>query len=145
MDFRAVALALADDVRALGGAVVTGHQVREVDERTNEVVVTTPLATITCRGVITCAGLWADVVAAGGRRDRERIVPFRGDYYTLRSDARAMVRGLIYPVTDPRFPFLGIHLTRRIDGAVWAGPNAVLALSRTAIGAGTSTCSTWPA
>ncbi len=131
VDFRAVALALADDVRALGGAVVTGHQVREVDERTNEVVVTTPLATITCRGVITCAGLWADVVAAGGRRDRERIVPFRGDYYTLRSDARAMVRGLIYPVTDPRFPFLGIHLTRRIDGAVWAGPNAVLALSRT--------------
>ena len=132
VDFRAVALSLADDVRGLGGTVLTGHAVQAVDEREREVVVTTPSATVSCRGVITCAGLWADVVAADSRhRDRERIVPFRGDYYLLRDDARAMVRGLIYPVTDPRFPFLGIHLTRRIDGAVWAGPNAVLALART--------------
>jgi L-2-hydroxyglutarate oxidase LhgO len=59
-----------------------------------------------------------------------RIVPFRGDYHTLTADARHLVRGLIYPVPDPRFPFLGIHFTRRIDGEVWAGPNAVLAFAR---------------
>ena len=59
-----------------------------------------------------------------------RIVPFRGDYYTLTADARPLVQGLIYPVADPRFPFLGIHLTKRIDGNVLAGPNAVLAFKR---------------
>ena len=61
----------------------------------------------------------------------ERIIPFRGDYYTLTPDAAPMVRGLVYPVPDPRFPFLGVHFTRRIDGEVWAGPNAVLAFART--------------
>jgi L-2-hydroxyglutarate oxidase LhgO len=84
---------------------------------------------------IACAGLHADRVAAmsGGRPARDgasRIVPFRGDYYTLMPDARGLVRGLIYPVPDPRFPFLGVHFTRRIDGEVWAGPNAVLAFAR---------------
>jgi L-2-hydroxyglutarate oxidase LhgO len=67
----------------------------------------------------------------GDDRDAPRIVPFRGDYYTLTPDARGLVRGLIYPVPDPRFPFLGVHFTRRIDGNVWAGPNAVLAFKRT--------------
>jgi L-2-hydroxyglutarate oxidase len=62
--------------------------------------------------------------------DSPRIVPFRGDYYTLDADAASLVNGLVYPVPDPRFPFLGVHLTRRIDGEVWAGPNAVLAFKR---------------
>jgi L-2-hydroxyglutarate oxidase LhgO len=66
-----------------------------------------------------------------GGAGTERIVPFRGDYYTLKPAARPLVRGLIYPVPDPRFPFLGIHLTRRVDGEVLAGPNAVLAFART--------------
>jgi L-2-hydroxyglutarate oxidase LhgO len=65
-----------------------------------------------------------------GDTGTERIVPFRGDYYTLSAEAGSLVRGLIYPVPDPRFPFLGIHFTRRHDGEVWAGPNAVLALAR---------------
>jgi L-2-hydroxyglutarate oxidase LhgO len=65
-----------------------------------------------------------------GSTDAPRIVPFRGDYYTLTEDARHLARGLIYPVPDPRFPFLGVHFTRRIDGEVWAGPNAVLAFAR---------------
>ena len=64
-------------------------------------------------------------------RAAPRIVPFRGDYYTFTPDARPLVRGLLYPVPDPRFPFLGVHFTKRIDGEVWAGPNAVLAFSRT--------------
>jgi L-2-hydroxyglutarate oxidase LhgO len=65
-----------------------------------------------------------------GAPDDPRIVPFRGDYYTLHPSARTLVRGLIYPVPDPRFPFLGVHFTKRIDGSVWAGPNAVLAFAR---------------
>jgi (S)-2-hydroxyglutarate dehydrogenase len=131
VDFRVVAEAFATDVRAMGGTVLTAQEVRLVREAEREVVVDTTSAQLTCSNVITCAGLWADVVAADPRRpDREKIVPFRGDYYVLRDDARRLVRGMIYPVADPRFPFLGIHITRRIDGAVWAGPNAVLALAR---------------
>ncbi len=131
VDYQAVALALAGEVHALGGAVRTGEEVRRIAERGSEVVVTTPSGSIACAAVVTCAGLWADAVTVDGAvRDRERIVPFRGDYWLLRPEARHLVRGLIYPVADPRFPFLGIHLTRRIDGAVWAGPNAVLALAR---------------
>jgi L-2-hydroxyglutarate oxidase LhgO len=94
-------------------------------------IVETVAGDVRARRLITCAGLWADEVAAmTGGGGPERIVPFRGDYYTLRADARDLVRGLIYPVPDPRFPFLGIHLTRRIDGEVLAGPNAVLAFAR---------------
>ena len=94
---------------------------------------TTKRGDIVARNVIACAGLQADRVSAmtGERgRDVPRIVPFRGDYYTLTPEARSLVRGLIYPVADPRFPFLGIHLTKRIDGNVLAGPNAVLAFAR---------------
>ncbi|HSP54301.1 MAG TPA: FAD-dependent oxidoreductase, partial [Dehalococcoidia bacterium] len=68
--------------------------------------------------------------AMGGAAGQERIIPFRGDYYTLTPGARRLVRGLIYPVPDPRFPFLGIHFTRTITGDVLAGPNAVLAFAR---------------
>jgi L-2-hydroxyglutarate oxidase LhgO len=82
--------------------------------------------------VVACSGLQSDRVAAltGSDPDGYRIVPFRGDYYTLKPEAASLVNGLIYPVPDPSFPFLGVHFTRRIDGAVWAGPNAVPALAR---------------
>src|SRR5262249_56258497 len=86
---------------------------------------------VVAKNVITCAGLQSDKVAAmTGDGGDERIVPFRGDYYTLTPDARYLCKGLIYPVPDPAFPFLGVHFTRRIDGEVWAGPNAVPALAR---------------
>jgi L-2-hydroxyglutarate oxidase LhgO len=131
VDYRAVALAYADDVRAGGGTIATDRPVTGLKELGDEVVVSTPLGEITATSVIACAGLWSDRVAAmTGDTGTERIVPFRGDYYRLTPDAAALVRGLIYPVPDPRFPFLGIHFTRRHDGAVWAGPNAVLALAR---------------
>ncbi len=91
----------------------------------------------TTRGIVeadravACAGLHSDRLARlAGAPAAPRIVPFRGDYYLLRPGRSDLVRGLIYPVPDPRFPFLGIHFTRRIDGAVWLGPNAVLALAR---------------
>lgn len=133
VDFRAVALAMADEVRSAGGVIETGCAVTGLGRRGREVVLSTSRGEVAARRVIACAGLHADRVArmsdADGT-DPPRILPFRGDYYTLTPDARGLVRGLIYPVSDPRFPFLGIHLTRRIDGAVLAGPNAVLAMAR---------------
>jgi L-2-hydroxyglutarate oxidase len=82
--------------------------------------------------LIACAGLQADRITTmtGDAAGQPRIVPFRGDFYTLKSEARHLVRGLIYPVPDPRLPFVGVHLTKRIDGNVLAGPNAVLAAAR---------------
>jgi L-2-hydroxyglutarate oxidase len=131
VDYRAVALAYADDIRAAGGEIETGRPVTGLREGSDSVVVSTAKGDIVAGSVIACAGLWSDRVAAmTGDTGTERIVPFRGDYYTLTADATDLVRGLIYPVPDPRFPFLGIHFTRRHDGAVWAGPNAVLALAR---------------
>jgi len=131
IDFRRVALAIASDLRGLGVSILTGRAVTALAERADEVIVSTPLGEVSAGLVVACAGLQADRVARfSGSRDGPRIVPFRGDYYTLTPDAQSLVRGLVYPVPDPRFPFLGVHFTKRIDGEVWAGPNAVLAFAR---------------
>ena len=133
VDFRRVAKSYADDVRAAGGSIETGREVTSIESRPNEIVLHTGGDDILARSVITCAGLWSDRVAAmtaGMDGAGPRIVPFRGDYYTLTPAARSLVNGLLYPVPDPSFPFLGVHFTRRIDGEVWAGPNAVLAFAR---------------
>lgn len=132
VDFHRVALAYADDLRAMGATIELGRSVTAISSVTDGLVVGTPDAEYRARTAIVCAGLWADRVArlTDALDDGPHIVPFRGDYYTLTEDARPLVNGLIYPVPDPRFPFLGVHFTRRIDGNVWAGPNAVLALSR---------------
>jgi L-2-hydroxyglutarate oxidase len=131
IDFRRVALAIADEIRSSGAAIHLGRRVTAISERPGEIVVETTTGPIVAQHLIVCAGLQADRLAAmAGTTDAPRIVPFRGDYYTLTPDARALVRGLVYPVPDPRFPFLGVHYTRRIDGEVWAGPNAVLAFAR---------------
>jgi (S)-2-hydroxyglutarate dehydrogenase len=131
VDFRAVANAYADDIRAAGGTIETSRALTGLRERDGDVIAETTRGDIVADRIIACAGLWSDRVAAmTGDDGSERIVPFRGDYYRLTPDARSLVRGLIYPVPDPQFPFLGIHFTRRHDGAVWAGPNAVLALAR---------------
>jgi len=131
IDFRRVALAIADDLRAAGVDIRTGHAVSAIDVRSSEVVVSAAQGEVTSRIVVTCAGLQADRVAAlTGDRSGPSILPFRGDYYTLSAEAAGLVRGLIYPVPDPRFPFLGVHFTKRIDGSVIAGPNAVLAFAR---------------
>lgn len=133
-DFARVTRAFADDVRSRGGAIELARPVTSIERRRGALVLATPRGPVEARSVIACAGLWADRVAAltGDRTpDSPRIVPFRGDYYTLSPEAAQLVNGLVYPVPDPRFPFLGVHLTRRIDGRVWAGPNAVLAFRRT--------------
>ena len=132
VDFSAVARQYALDLRAAGGEVHTGSEVRRVRLLTDRVVLETSGGKLETGRVITCAGLHADRVArlSGGPKE-PRIVPFRGDYWQLRPQARHLCRNLIYPVPDPAFPFLGVHGTRRIGtGEVWLGPNAVLALSR---------------
>jgi L-2-hydroxyglutarate oxidase LhgO len=131
VDFRRVALAMADELRARGGRVLLGHRVTGIRRAGDKLVVETAHGDVLASNLITCAGLQSDRVAAmTGAPERMRIVPFRGDYCALRPSARELVRGLIYPVPDPALPFLGVHLTRRIDGEVWAGPNAVLAFAR---------------
>jgi (S)-2-hydroxyglutarate dehydrogenase len=133
-DFAVVTRAYADDVRARGGAIELSRPVTAIERRPDALVLSTPRGPVQARTVIACAGLWADRVAAltgDAGPDSPTIVPFRGDYYTLLPEAASLVNGLVYPVPDPRFPFLGVHFTRRIDGEVWAGPNAVLAFRRT--------------
>jgi L-2-hydroxyglutarate oxidase LhgO len=131
IDWGQFALALADAVRARGGEIRTRVEVRAIRRMNDGLVLETTAGGIATRDLVTCAGLHADQLAAmTGDGGGIRIVPFRGDYAVLRPSARRFCRSLIYPVPDPRFPFLGVHLTRRIDGAVWAGPNAVLACAR---------------
>lgn len=130
IDFRRVALALAEDIENAGGEILLGRRVTAVRDVAGERILETSAGSLTGRDVIVCAGLQADRLAAMTGTPGPRIVPFRGDYYLLRPSAASMVKALIYPVPDPRFPFLGVHFTRRIDGEVWAGPNAVLAFAR---------------
>ncbi len=132
IDFELVAGAYADEVRARGGVVLLGRRVDDVrEDGAGGMVLLTSQGEVRARLVVTCAGLHADRLAGGtGPGPKVRIVPFRGDYYTLRPSTRGLVRGLVYPVPDPALPFLGVHFTRRIDGEVWAGPNAVLAFAR---------------
>jgi (S)-2-hydroxyglutarate dehydrogenase len=137
VDFSAVARAYADDVQLRGAELLLGEEVRAIHEASDHVTVETRSGTHAATHLVACAGLQSDRVAAMSDRtaDRElRIVPFRGDYYVLRPERRNLVRGLIYPVPDPRFPFLGVHFTIRHDGEVWAGPNAVLAFAREGYG-----------
>jgi L-2-hydroxyglutarate oxidase len=132
VDFRLVALSLADEVRFRGGEIRTSWDVAAIERVGEGVVLRSERDEVAAGAVVTCAGLWSDRIAMlTGSAGAQRIVPFRGDYMKLRPEARHLVRGLVYPVNDPRFPFLGIHLTRRIDDEVWAGPNAVLAFART--------------
>jgi len=132
VDFSRVAQAMADDVEKLGGVIMTGRPVTGLTVNAESIAVRTGLGELTATRVLTCAGLHSDRVAGlSGAPGEPRIVPFRGDYWQLRPDRRHLARNLIYPVPDPKFPFLGVHFTRRIgDGAVWLGPNAVLALAR---------------
>ncbi len=127
-DFAAVARRLALDVEELGGSVRLEHPVRGVRQRSGGVEVVAGRRRLGFDRLVVCAGLGTDAVARmAGTPGDIRIVPFRGEYYALEGEARELVRGLIYPVPDPRYPFLGVHLTRHVDGEVLAGPNAVLA------------------
>ncbi len=114
-----------------GGDIFTEAPLQRISRRGETLALETPKGTVQANHIINCAGLYADRVARMiEERVDVRIVPFRGEYFTLRPESHHLVSGLIYPVPDPRFPFLGVHYTRNIWGSVEAGPNAVLALSR---------------
>jgi L-2-hydroxyglutarate oxidase LhgO len=132
VDFRQVVRHFALDVRNGGGGVHTGRELLGIELRTDRAVLLTSAGELEARRVVVCAGLQADRLAALGGGGREpQVVPFRGDYWQLRPEARHLCRNLIYPVPDPALPFLGVHATRRIGtGEVWLGPNAVLAFAR---------------
>jgi L-2-hydroxyglutarate oxidase LhgO len=131
VDFGEVARAIAGAVTRRGASIRLGATVRGFVREPHGVVVETTAGAVSAKQVVACAGLHADRVARlDGPAPRARLVPFRGEYFVLAPAATGLVRGLIYPVPDPRFPFLGVHFTRKIDGSVEAGPNAVLALAR---------------
>jgi L-2-hydroxyglutarate oxidase LhgO len=130
-DYREVCAAFADDVNAAGGSVVLGAEVTAIELRAGEALVTTSVESFGFDRLVICAGLQSDRVArlAGDERDPP-IIPFRGEYYGLAAGREDLVRGLLYPVPDPAYPFLGVHFTRRVGGGVDVGPNAVLAFAR---------------
>lgn len=131
VDYARVTAVMAERFRAAGGEIRYQTEVTGIEERAQEVVIKTPEGDLACRFLITCAGLMADRVVRLLKADPGfSICPFRGEYYRLTPEHNGIVRHLIYPIPDPRMPFLGVHLTRMIDGTVTVGPNAVLALKR---------------
>jgi L-2-hydroxyglutarate oxidase LhgO len=132
VDFPAVAEAYAQDVRDSGGQVRLGFEVASIRRVGGETRVRSRAGEeLAFDRLIVCGGLQSDRLARmAGESGEPRIVPFRGEYYRLVAGRRDLVRGLIYPVPDPAYPFLGVHFTRRVDGGVDIGPNAVLALAR---------------
>ena len=130
VDYVAMCEELARAVKSAGGEVLLSTQVTGVRETPSAVRVRSAAASFDFDYLIVCAGLGSDYFAASlGRPGDLRIVPFRGEYYELRPEARDRIRGMVYPVPDPRYPFLGVHLTRGVDDTVHVGPNAVLALA----------------
>src|SRR5580698_4446755 len=131
VDYAKVCEALVRKLTERGAAVVTSARVERLDQRAGIWLAHTPAGDFGADFLVNCAGLYCDRVAelAGERRDM-RILPFRGEYYQIKPERQSLVRHLIYPAPDPRFPFLGVHFTRLIHGRIEAGPNAVLAFSR---------------
>jgi (S)-2-hydroxyglutarate dehydrogenase len=129
-DYKAVSEAMAGKVLNMGARIMLSAGVRSVQSAADFFHLETTSATVRCRFLINCAGLFADRMARMmGLKPDIRLIPFRGEYYSLSSECR-LVRSLIYPVPDPQFPFLGVHFTKRINGGYEAGPNAVLAFAR---------------
>lgn len=143
VDWRMVALRYGQDFVEAGGKVITDSEINDISMVKESPAGSTegmkyPIAVkdkkgneVRCRYVLTCGGLYSDRLSQISGCSREpRIVPFRGDYLVLKPEKHYLVKGNIYPVPDPRFPFLGVHFTPRMDGSVWLGPNAVLAFKR---------------
>jgi L-2-hydroxyglutarate oxidase len=130
-DFKLVAAKYRDLILQSGSEVLTGYDVERIIRDNETIVLETPSGMVNTRLLVNCAGLNSDLVAKLAGADLGlRIIPFRGEYFDLVPSRHYLVKGLIYPVADPRFPFLGVHFTRRIHGGVEAGPNAVLSFKR---------------
>ncbi len=131
VDYKQVARKYAEIVGSRGGSILLGHEVIGLRPYGSRTIIETTSGAISAGVVINCAGLQSDRVSRMARAALDlRIIPFRGEYYDLTPVGCRYVKGLLYPVPDPEFPFLGVHFTRRLSGGVEAGPNAVLALKR---------------
>ena len=131
VDFRTIAAQLADDVADKGGEVILGHSVTEIQVRGGAVEIATDVHQRVFDHLVVCAGLQSALLARMvGAPSEPEIIPFRGEYYEIAGEHTDLIRGLVYPVPDPRYPFLGVHFTRGLGGHVHVGPNAVLALSQ---------------
>jgi len=131
VDYSAMIKCLGEKVLTMGGEVLTNQEVNEIVDRSDGVIAKTALLEVFAKKIVTCGGLQSDRLAS--QTDLKlnlRILPFRGEYFELDKCAMNLVRNLIYPVPNPDFPFLGVHFTRRIDGVIECGPNAVLAFAR---------------
>jgi len=130
-DFKMVSAKFVELIEQGGGEVLTGYGVEHIVRETGSTVLETASGAVHARFVVNCAGLQSDLIAKmAGASLGLRILPFRGEYYELVPSKHYLIKALVYPVADPRFPFLGVHFTRRIHGGVEAGPNAVLAFKR---------------
>ncbi|MGG0284450.1 L-2-hydroxyglutarate oxidase [Peribacillus butanolivorans] len=131
VNYRQVSEKIADIIKEYGGEIKLNTKVEKINEESDSVTIETNNGTLKARMVINCAGLHSDrVAAAAGYKTDMKIVPFRGEYFKLIPEKRFLVNHLIYPVPNPKFPFLGVHFTRMISGEVDAGPNAVLSFKR---------------
>ena len=131
INYTSVVDELAKQIIKRGGEIKTKATVKGFVRKAGECIVNTQMGDYPTGLVINCAGLYSDKIAQlSGENSSISIIPFRGEYYVLKSESRHLVNSLIYPVPDPRFPFLGVHFTRKIDGSIEAGPNAVLATAR---------------
>jgi (S)-2-hydroxyglutarate dehydrogenase len=130
-DYKRVAQKYAELIGQAGGEILTRHGIEGIAQDGNGVALETTSGTVRARYAINCAGLHSDRIARlAGARFGLRVVPFRGEYYMVAAEKEHLVKGLIYPVADPRFPFLGVHFTRRVSGGLEAGPNAVFSFKR---------------
>lgn len=131
IDYGQVSRVMQSKIEKLGGRVYTNTAVTDIHVQEDGVTVTSGKSNYSASVVVNCAGLFSDRIAGLTEKKMDvRIIPFRGEYYELKADKRDLVKGLIYPVPDPNFPFLGVHFTKMINGGVEAGPNAVFAFKR---------------
>ncbi|MFL2767472.1 MAG: L-2-hydroxyglutarate oxidase [Dehalococcoidia bacterium] len=131
IDYKDLTVAYSNVFENKGGIIYKNQEIQSINQNQNNLILQTNSQEYETKYLINCAGLFADRVAKMMKLDFDvRIVPFRGEYYTLTNESKNMVNGLIYPVPDPELPFLGVHFTKRINGEVEAGPNAVMAYSR---------------
>jgi L-2-hydroxyglutarate oxidase len=135
IDYPAVCMAIRKILENRGCAILCGTRVKSGTETTSEIVVQTNCGELKANYYVAAAGLYSDrLLASFGHSPPCRIIPFRGEYFLLKSDRSSLCQSLIYPVPNPKFPFLGVHFTRGIDDTVECGPNAVLALAREGYG-----------
>lgn len=131
INYKHVCAQLAKEIQEAGGEILLNTEVKSIEEKTDEIQIVTNKNFVECSLMVNCAGLYSDKVASMhlGKIDT-RIIPFRGEYFELTTEAEHLVKHLIYPVPDPAFPFLGVHFTRMIGGGIEAGPNAVFAFKK---------------